>query len=171
MLLHYRLEAQARAVRIEPQDSGYRVLLDGRALEVVVRRSDGARLDLIVDGRSLEAIVVFQGDRRIVKVGEADPVSVRRSETTRQEAGPIAAEGRLVAAMDGKVVSVMTRQGEPVQAGAALLVLEAMKMEMRIVAPFRGRVKTLACAPGDIVQRGRLLVELEPDSLGEQGSV
>ena len=49
------------------------------------------------------------------------------------------------------------------EAGAPLVVLEAMKMEMKLVAPFAGRVRAVACAPGDVAERSRVLVEIEPE--------
>src|SRR5439155_9852735 len=130
----------------EAQTSGYRAVVDGRSFDVVVRRSDGPVLELLVDGRPLDAIVVSDGERRIVKIGDADPVILVRSEGPRRPAAPAgAAAGRLTAVMDGQVVAVMTKQGERVEAGATLVVLEAMKMEMRVVAPFTGRVLEVSC--------------------------
>jgi biotin carboxyl carrier protein len=68
--------------------------------------------------------------------------------------------------MDGQVVAVAARQGERVEAGATLVVLEAMKMEIRVVAPFPGSVRRVLCKPGDVVERGRVLMDIEPDSQG-----
>lgn len=168
MLLHYRSGQVTRWVRVEAQAPGYRVVLEGRSFDVVVRRSDGPLLDLLVEGRPVEAIVVSDGERRIIKVGDGDPVTILRTEGARRATGPAGpADGRLTAAMDGQVVAVMTRQGDRVEGGATLVVLEAMKMEMRVVAPFPGRVRTVSCAPGDVVERGRVLVDLEPEPSGE----
>ncbi len=168
MLLHFRSGQVTRWVRVEAQAPGYRVVLEGRSFDVVVRRSDGPLLDLLVEGHPVEAIVVSDGERRIIKVGDRDPVTILRTEGARRATGPAGpADGRLTAAMDGQVVAVMTRQGDRVEAGATLVVLEAMKMEMRVVAPFPGRVRTISCAPGDVVERGRVLVDLEPEPSGE----
>jgi len=168
MLFHYRSGDAVRTVRVEPMPLGYRVTLDGRSSDVVVRRSDGPFLDLLVDGRPVEGIVVCEGDRRIVKVGDADPVTLLRSERSRGGGGGprAAADGRLVAAMDGQVVAVTAKQGERVEAGATLAVLAAMKMEIRVIAPFPGRVRSVFCAPGDVVERGRVLIELDPETPG-----
>jgi len=167
MLFHYRSGEAVRTVRVEPQPTGYRVTVEERSSDVVVRRSDGPFLDLLVDGRPVEGIVLCDGDRRIVKVGDADPVTLLRAERSRGGAGPrAAADGRLTAAMDGQVVAVTAKQGERVEAGATLAVVEAMKMEIRVIAPFPGRVRSVLCAAGDVVRRGRVLIELDPETPG-----
>jgi biotin carboxyl carrier protein len=168
MLFHYRSGEAVRTVRVEPQPTGYRVTVEERSSDVVVRRSDGPFLDLLVDGRPVEGIVVLEGDRRIVKVGDADPVTLLRAERSRGGGGGprAAADGRLVAAMDGQVVAVAAKQGERVEAGATLAVVEAMKMEIRVIAPFAGRVRSVLCAAGDVVRRGRVLIELDPETPG-----
>ncbi len=63
--------------------------------------------------------------------------------------------------MPGTVVKVRVREGETVDAGQPLLVLEAMKMEHTIVAPHGGTVTRLYCAAGDSVPAGAILAEVE----------
>jgi len=72
-----------------------------------------------------------------------------------------AGDGRLVAPMNGRVVAVNATPGETVEAGHALVVLEAMKMEHGMRAPARSRVKAVHVAAGAQVAPGHLLVELE----------
>ena len=166
MSLHrYRVGETIREVRLEASGPGYVVSLGERSLHVTVIRSDGPTLRLSVDGRIVDALVVADGDRRIVKVGDADPLTLLRPRGRPSGGRPDgAADGRLTAVMDGQVVAVAARAGERVEAGAPLVVLEAMKMEMKLVAPFAGRVAAVSCAPGDVVERGRVLVEVVADS-------
>ena len=67
----------------------------------------------------------------------------------------------MLAPMPGKVLSVAVTDGAQVEAGALLLVLEAMKMEHRITAPAAGVVKALKVAAGEQVANGALLVVFE----------
>ena len=69
--------------------------------------------------------------------------------------------GGMMAPMPGKVLSVAVTDGAQVEAGALLLVLEAMKMEHRITAPAAGVVKALKVAAGEQVANGALLVVFE----------
>jgi biotin carboxyl carrier protein len=62
--------------------------------------------------------------------------------------------------MPGKVLDVRITNGDAVDAGQVLLVLEAMKMENTVSAPAAGRVESVLVKPGQQVQRGEALVEL-----------
>ena len=70
-------------------------------------------------------------------------------------------EGGLVAPMPGKVLEVLVAQGDMVQAGTPLMVLEAMKMEHRIVAAADGTVVAVHYKAGDQVAQGAVLLDLE----------
>lgn len=70
--------------------------------------------------------------------------------------------GELRAPMAGKIIRLLVQPGEPVKAGATLLILEAMKMEHQITAPHDGIVTRLLCSEGDQVTAGTELVMLEP---------
>ena len=72
------------------------------------------------------------------------------------------ADGRLAAPMNGRVVAVHAKAGERVEAGRALVVLEAMKMEHTLAAPAAVRVKAVHVAKGAQVSPGKLLMEFEP---------
>jgi 3-methylcrotonyl-CoA carboxylase alpha subunit len=64
--------------------------------------------------------------------------------------------------MAGKIIRILVRPGEPVNAGATLLILEAMKMEQQITAPQDGVVTRLLCREGDQVTTGTELVAMDP---------
>jgi len=70
-------------------------------------------------------------------------------------------QGGLNAPMNGSIVRVLVSAGQSVDAGTALVVLEAMKMEHSIRAPRAGQVKALHCTEGDMVAEGSVLVEME----------
>jgi 3-methylcrotonyl-CoA carboxylase alpha subunit len=70
-------------------------------------------------------------------------------------------EGGLVAPMPGKVLEVLVAQGDVVEAGTPLMVLEAMKMEHRIVAAADGTVVAVHFQAGDQVAQGAVLLDLE----------
>lgn len=63
--------------------------------------------------------------------------------------------------MPGKVLEVLVAQGDVVEAGTPLMVLEAMKMEHRIVAAADGTVMAVHYEAGDQVAQGAVLLDLE----------
>ena len=62
--------------------------------------------------------------------------------------------------MPGKILEVKVKDGQSVEAGELLLVMEAMKMEHRIVAPKSGKISKISFSVGDQVQQGDTLVEM-----------
>jgi methylmalonyl-CoA carboxyltransferase small subunit len=63
--------------------------------------------------------------------------------------------------ISGIVVKVAAQEGQNIQPGDTILVLEAMKMETNITAPVSGKIAKINVNPGDSVQAGLVLVEFE----------
>jgi acetyl-CoA/propionyl-CoA carboxylase biotin carboxyl carrier protein len=78
-------------------------------------------------------------------------------------AGDAALLDSLQAPMPGTVLLVRVADGDHVEAGDVLLVLESMKMELSITAPHAGTVDGLALEPGDRVTRGQPVVAVHAD--------
>ena len=66
------------------------------------------------------------------------------------------------APMPGLVVKVEVEEGELVEAGAGLLIVEAMKMENEITAPVGGRVGTIRVVAGQTVGKDEILMDMLP---------
>jgi propionyl-CoA carboxylase alpha chain len=71
------------------------------------------------------------------------------------------APGSLTAAVPGRVVAVHVREGDAVEAGRPLLVIEAMKMEHPVTAPLAGVVSYLGVAVGDQTAAGDVLAVVD----------
>jgi biotin carboxyl carrier protein len=74
---------------------------------------------------------------------------------------PSAHPGDLFSPMPGQVQRVLVIEGDAVQAGQTLLVVEAMKMQLEIKAPHAGTVRRLLARQGQQVEAGVALVELD----------
>jgi 3-methylcrotonyl-CoA carboxylase alpha subunit len=79
----------------------------------------------------------------------------KHAESNQQSAGG------LLAPMPGKIIAINASQGDGVEAGQVLLVMEAMKMEHSLVAPFSGQLIKLAYGLGDQVPDGALIAQIE----------
>lgn len=69
---------------------------------------------------------------------------------------------RVPAPMSGLVLALQVTEGQQVEKGQGLLIIEAMKMENEIRAPVPGVVRSLSVSAGDAVERDMLLCVVEP---------
>ena len=124
------------------------------------RSADGdGDVEATVDGRRLRAVVAFDGSASAWlaaghELAVVDERLVGRAHTAA------AAPGLLLAPMHGRVTAVRVEAGDIVEAGALLLVIEAMKMEHEIRSPHAGRVATLNVRPGEQVSARQPLAEI-----------
>ena len=68
--------------------------------------------------------------------------------------------GRICSFIPGTVIEVLVRQGEQVNEGDDILILDAMKMKNRLKSHVSGKVAAVNVKPGDRVSKGMVLVEI-----------
>lgn len=145
---HYLAETgesvQAEASVIEVEPGVFSILLEGRSYEVKVAAGANGFVQVDVGGRSAAVEV-------------RDPRSFNRN----RQAGIGHGRQTVSAPMPGKVVRVLIREGDVVEAGAGLVVVEAMKMQNELKAPKAGKVTRLSAKEGDTVTAGEPLVVIE----------
>jgi acetyl/propionyl-CoA carboxylase alpha subunit len=144
----------------------YRIAIGGRSHEVDARALGPFVLSLLVDGESHEAALFRDGERgwrvgwrgQTASVELVDPLTHLAAEAH----GDPRRGGRAVVAayMPGRVVSVAVAEGQAVEPGQPLVVLEAMKMQNEIQADRAGTVTRVHVASGQAVEGGDPLVEL-----------
>ena len=76
-------------------------------------------------------------------------------------AAPAGGAGSITAPMPGTVLDVKVTEGQAVNAGDTVLILEAMKMENEIAAPAAGTVDKIVAAKGASVNSGDVLITLK----------
>ena len=144
----------------QPGDSTALVEVNGQALSVSMPHLDGADqlAWALVDGRPYEVVV----DRQLHWIKSAHGLhrlEVHDLETPTVR--PASGDGRVKAPIPGLVTRLLISQGDKVEAGQPLLVLEAMKMENEIRAPFDGVVSSISATVGQSVVRNQVLVEIQ----------
>jgi len=162
----------------------YDIAIDGKHYRLHLNRADG-RWSCLVDGREVEVDAVLArrdvlslrignqayevkcervaGDMHLW-VGSArfaaevrDPRSLRGRVRAVDEHGP----KKLTAPMPGKIVRVLVSQGAEVEAGAGVLVVEAMKMQNEIKSPKKGTIQKILVSEGAAVNVGDVLAIVE----------
>jgi glutaconyl-CoA/methylmalonyl-CoA decarboxylase subunit gamma len=160
------LGAREIPVDVTPLSSGgFDVFVDGKRVSVDAVPVGGA-LSLRIDGRVVDVVL----DGRPPEVGFA---ALGRSggatvETDRSRADPLPHSIRgarmtdfVAAPMPGRIVRVLVSAGDRVEAGAPLIVIEAMKMENELRAIHAGTVAEIIVRPGDAVEGGAKLIRLD----------
>ena len=105
----------------------------------------------------------FDDDSLHLKLGASD-LTVRETlyEPRASEGASGSAGNEVRAPMNGKVVAVLVAEGQAVEKGQRLVVVEAMKMQHELTAGIAGTVARLAVKPGDQVATRQVLIELKP---------
>lgn len=144
---------------------GDTVTIDGSPAEISFQRVSANEVLLLLDGRSYPFTAETQDDGtvRLTHAGRAFGVRVKTErdlllEEYGVEAGAGAAERELRAPMPGLVLSVLVEEGQEVEEGAGLVVLEAMKMENELRAATTGTVAKVHVEAGSPVGKNDLLV-------------
>ncbi len=141
------------------------IRMDGveTAIEGTPAPAAGADCRARVGGVAVRYRFAWQDDALWLKLGAHDHVFVARSRTSRvRPPGEAGSDGVLRAPMNGRVVQLAAAPGDPIERGATVLTLEAMKMEVALPAPLAGRLAVLAVAPGEQVTLGQILGRIEP---------
>lgn len=162
-----RIGEREREVELSEHQGELRVRLDGEPLEIDYREVDRlGQVALLVGERSYAVSLDDEGSFCAVTVaGHFFHVAIedereRAAHAAEREAG--AGGGAVDSVMPGVVVELLVGEGDEVERGAPLLILEAMKMQNEIIAPCAGRVTRLAVAAGDAVASGQRLAMIEP---------
>jgi biotin carboxyl carrier protein len=158
----------------------------GDEIPVDVEHLPTGEIAVAVNGKRLSADAVVIGPTTSMRIGdhvvdlwmEGSPPGVgviarghrfyARAESEQQRAlsaalgskGAAAGEGTVLSPMPGRVLKVLVAEGDAVEAGAPLVVVEAMKMENELCAARSGTVRKIHVAAGSTVESGARLVEV-----------
>jgi biotin carboxyl carrier protein len=164
MLYDVTIDGKSYRLELDRAEGRWSCRLDGHEVEIdaVLARPDVLSLrigDLAYEIKSERVANDWQ-----VWVGSArfgcevrDPRALRSRARAADDHGP----RKLTAPMPGKVVRVLVREGDAVEAGAGVLVVEAMKMQNEIKSPKRGIIRKMLAAEGVAVNAGDVLAIVE----------
>src|SRR5436305_6021903 len=111
--------------------------------------------------RARVRVVELEGRRFDVRVLEPEPpwaeLARRRRDRARGGAGAGAGKDAIVSPMQGTVLAVEVADGDEVEAGQVICIVEAMKMENEVHAHRAGTVSELSVAPGQPVKTGQVI--------------
>lgn len=106
--------------------------------------------------------VEVNGRKFSVSVWVPDAEAPKKRRTRSSSAATASSNGSITAPMQGNIIKVLVEVGDQVEAGQAVAVLEAMKMENNIAAETAGEVTAVKVSVGDSVGAGDVMVTIEP---------
>ena len=135
-------------------------LVEGANVDPVARNEGAEAGDAVTLHEAKGGVYAFAGGRQAF-VELVDPLA-------QADAGAGEGDGAIRAPMNGRLVAVAVADGETVEAGQRLAVVEAMKMEHALVAPYAGVVRDLEASVGDQVEMGATLMRVEKAGAAER---
>lgn len=160
------LAGKTRTVELARADDGWKISLDGIELDVSIAEVAPNTFSVLLNGESHQIRIAPRADGTLtLHTGLAEyPAEVTDPRVWRgRRHSALEVEGRqqVSAPMPGKVVRVLVSEGDAVEAGQGLLVVEAMKMQNEIRSPKSGRVEKLFAKEGLAVNAGDVLAWVE----------
>jgi acetyl/propionyl-CoA carboxylase alpha subunit len=143
--------------------------VDGSGVRAHIADVEGTPIKLVTIGNTVHEIAVrrrgSRGEYVLWLDGWRFEVEALDERTRAIRDMSVAAEGAagpapLLAPMPGLIVRVLVAEGQEVQQGDPLVVMEAMKMENELRSPSAGRVSRVTVRRGDAIEKGATLVEL-----------
>jgi len=149
---------------VRERDGGYAIHLDGREhrLEIDELGRDTIRFQT----NGLMGSARFFRDRDRLHILHRGVTFVVRDLTLAAPAATAAtgSDGKVRAAMNGRVIAVLVKQGERVAADQPVMTLEAMKMEHVHTAPISGTILAIDVVEGEQVTTGKIVMEIEAEA-------
>jgi geranyl-CoA carboxylase alpha subunit len=158
-----RVRFEERDVALVNSRDGFRANVGETQVSLSVLSIDNTDARMLLDDMEEKVTFAIASDKvHLTRAGQSYTLTDTTHAPPARRAAA-ASDGRVVAPMNGRVVAVNAKAGDTMEAGKALVVLEAMKMEHAISVPQAMRVTVVHVAPGAQVAPGHVLVELEPE--------
>jgi biotin carboxyl carrier protein len=164
MLYDITIDGKNYRIDLNRGDGRWSCRLDGRDFEVdaVLTRPDVLSLRIVnlayevKSERVANDLYLWVGSRRFA-VEVRDPRSLRGRSRAADDRGP----RKISAPMPGKVVRLLVHEGDEVEPGRGVAVVEAMKMQNEIKSPKKGTIQKILVSEGAAVNAGDVLAIVE----------
>jgi biotin carboxyl carrier protein len=156
------IDGRAYDVEISEIEGAWHCRLNGRDIQVDFTQLNARTASVLLNGKSYEirrdtSGTISVGNYRY-EVSVEDPRSWQgRRRKELAQSGP----QRLSSSMPGKVVRVLSREGDSIEAGQGIIVVEAMKMQNEIKSAKAGTLRKLLVREGANVNAGEVLAVID----------
>jgi acetyl/propionyl-CoA carboxylase alpha subunit len=161
MRYRFQVGENVYSIDLERQGESYRAVIDDETYDLQVLGQQEGEITLLLGGRPQTIYFATHEGKKWISLGGCTYVLEKPSAASKRRQSDAAAAGLVRAPMPAQVRALHVAEGEAVQKGDTLLLLEAMKMEIRIQAPREGTVKRLLVSLEQTVARDQVLLEME----------
>lgn len=168
MRYHATIDETEHELEVEelPSAGRYRIQFGEQDFEADLRRVGPTSFSIIVGNRSFDLDVARDGEETVVasRTGILRMLledEARRMMRAAGQAREMSGKAELRAMMPGRIVSVLVKPDQQVEAHQGVVVVEAMKMENEVRSPKAGKVVEVKVTAGQTVEKGDLMVVIE----------
>lgn len=166
MKCEVRVGGKTCVVELTRNSETWRISLEGNPLDVDVVEVAANTFSVLINGESYEVRITPKPDGTLVVNTNSEEhvcevVDPRAWRGRRHGAMEVEGRQQISAPMPGKVVRVLVEEGNAVEAGQGIMVVEAMKMQNEIRSPKSGRVEKILVKEGQAVSSGDILAWVE----------
>ncbi|MGH1364030.1 MAG: acetyl-CoA carboxylase biotin carboxyl carrier protein subunit [Calditrichia bacterium] len=169
MRYYLRREEEFLPIELSENGNGYTVIIDNQKMDVDVRHISGNRYSALVNGKShvlyselhtqQKALITNHIRTELRLLNERQKLEAELFGDSNENVG----RGEVRAPMPGMILRVEVLEGDKVEAGQPILVMEAMKMENEIKAETMGVVTAIKIEAGQAVEKDDLLLSIGED--------
>lgn len=136
-------------------------LVNGEPMDVKVRRLNEQGLFLLQQGNHrLEVVMQPREQNQVSVVVDRRHMTIQVARGEGQRMKKVGTGGALSAPMPGTVIEIRVKEGQAVEKGDVIAVMESMKMQMEIHSPMKGLIKKVLTKPGARVEKGTVLAQV-----------
>jgi biotin carboxyl carrier protein len=161
MRQRYQSGNRVYEVEVEREGESYRATIDGKVFAFEVLDTEPGAISLRVEGKPTTIYWAQDESTRWLSMSGCTYRLEKPRPSALQPAGEAVGGEAVRSPMPAQVRAVQVAEGQRVEGGETLLLLEAMKMEIRVRAPSAGQVARLLVAEGQPVGKDQVLVEME----------
>jgi biotin carboxyl carrier protein len=166
MKFDVRISGKTRTIELQRDADRWQISLNGKAIDADTVELAPNVFSILLNGESFEVRVAPASDGKLTLQTRhnefvAEVVDPRAWRGRRHGAVEVEGRQQIVAPMPGKVVRLLVKAGDKVEAGQGLLVVEAMKMQNEVRSPKTGTVERLLAKEGQAVNAGEVLAWID----------
>jgi len=128
-------------------EHAYLLKVGNKVYDITTQKKDNENYIFTLDGRSFKTAV------RTILQEKANDYFTKKAKLTHHE--------DIKAPMPGLILSVKKKEGDNIEMGESLIILEAMKMENEINAPASGKIKKIFVEIGSSVEKDEIILSIE----------